>query len=50
MAGITLDSMRRMGELALAQALEIMAGGRPRHLVNPDGWAGRRANPFLSAS
>jgi D-3-phosphoglycerate dehydrogenase len=50
MAGITLDSMRRMGELALAQALEIVAGGRPRHLVNPDAWPRRRTNPFLSAS
>ena len=50
MAGITVDSMRRMGELALAQALEIVAGGRPRHLVNPDAWPKRRANPDLSAT
>ena len=42
MAGITDASMRKMGELALSQALQILRGERPRYLVNPEIWDRRR--------
>ena len=35
MAGITEDSMRRMGQTVAEQALRILAGGLPQNLCNP---------------
>lgn len=35
-AGITDDSMRRMGEGAVAQVLQLLQGKLPTHLVNPE--------------
>lgn len=46
MAGITEDSMRRMGALAVAQALDLIAGRRPAHLINPAVWPHRRRSRF----
>lgn len=46
MAGITADSMRRMGVLAVQQTLDLLAGRRPAHLVNPEVWPRRRRSPF----
>jgi D-3-phosphoglycerate dehydrogenase len=46
MAGITADSMRRMGVLAVQQTLDLLAGRRPAHLVNPEVWPHRRRSPF----
>ncbi len=42
MAGITADSMRRMGALAVAQTLDLIAGRRPPNLINPAVWPHRR--------
>ena len=46
MAGITEDSMRRMGALAVDQALDLIAGRRPAHLVNPAVWPHRRRSRY----
>lgn len=46
MAGISADSMRRMGLLAVQQTLDLLAGQRPSHLVNPEVWPRRRRGPF----
>jgi D-3-phosphoglycerate dehydrogenase / 2-oxoglutarate reductase len=35
-AGITRDSMERIARSAVAQAIEVLGGGLPRHLVNPE--------------
>ena len=48
MAGITADSMRRMGLLAVSQTLDLLAGRRPPHLVNPEVWPHRRRSPFTT--
>lgn len=39
-------SMRRMGALAVAQALDLIAGRRPAHLINPAVWPHRRRSRF----
>lgn len=36
LAGITAQSMRRMSALAVEQLLQMLAGGVPPHLVNPE--------------
>lgn len=46
MAGITVDSMRRIGRLAVSQALDLIAGRQPPHLVNPSVWPHRRRSRF----
>ncbi|MBP8305894.1 MAG: hydroxyacid dehydrogenase [Burkholderiaceae bacterium] len=46
MAGITVDSMRRMSRMVVDQVLEMLAGRPPRHFVNPQVWPTRRPNPF----
>lgn len=43
MAGITDDAMERIGSGAVSQALQILRGERPPHLLNPEIWARRRA-------
>jgi len=43
LAGITEDSMRRMGEGAVDQALQLLAGELPRHWVNTQADAAIRA-------
>lgn len=48
MAGISADSMRRMGVLAVQQTLDLLAGRRPPHLVNPEVWPRRRRSPFAA--
>jgi D-3-phosphoglycerate dehydrogenase len=47
-AGITIDSMRRMSRGVVDQAIDILAGRPPKHFVNPDAWPGRRTNRFVS--
>ncbi|MBL8907479.1 MAG: dehydrogenase, partial [Rhizobiales bacterium] len=42
MAGITEESMARMGTGAIAEALRILRGDLPVNLVNPDGVAAYR--------
>jgi len=49
-AGISADSMRRMGMLAVEQTLDLLAGHRPAHLVNPEVWPRRRRGPFEQTS
>ncbi len=48
LAGITVDSMRRIGRLAVSQALDLIAGRRPQHLVNPEVWLRRRPGRFTT--
>ena len=48
MAGITVDSMRRMSRMVVDQILEMLAGSPPRHFVNPQVWPTRRPNPFAA--
>lgn len=36
LAGLTRQSMRRMSDLAIDQMLQLLAGKRPRNLVNPE--------------
>jgi len=43
LAGITEDSMRRMGEAAVDQVLQLLAGELPRHWVNTQADAAIRA-------
>jgi len=43
LAGITQDSMRRMSEEAVAQALQLLRGELPRHFVNHQAAAAIRA-------
>lgn len=43
LAGLTDDAMRRMGEGAVAQALQLLRGELPRHLFNPEAEAAIRA-------
>ncbi len=50
MAGITADSMRRMGLLAVSQTLDLLMGRRPPHLVNPEVWPHRRRSPFSNST
>lgn len=38
MAGITEESMRRMGEGAVSEVRRILAGEKPQNLCNPDVW------------
>jgi D-3-phosphoglycerate dehydrogenase len=48
MAGITEESMARMGIGAIAEALRVLRGELPVNLVNPDAVAAyriRQANP-----
>jgi D-3-phosphoglycerate dehydrogenase / 2-oxoglutarate reductase len=35
LAGITRDSMERIVRSAVSQTIEVLSGGTPRHLVNP---------------
>lgn len=37
-AGITRESMRRMSDVAVSDALQVLRGERPRNLVNTDAW------------
>jgi len=46
MAGITIDSVRRMSRMVVDQVLDMLAGQAPRHFVNPQVWPTRRPNPF----
>ncbi len=41
-AGATVESKAQLWPLALQQALQVMKGERPPHVVNPDVWARRR--------
>lgn len=41
-AGATLESKAQLWPLALEQALQVMRGERPPHVVNPDVWPQRR--------
>jgi len=43
LAGITDDSMRRMGQGAVEQTLQLLRGELPRHFVNPEATALVRA-------
>jgi D-3-phosphoglycerate dehydrogenase len=43
LAGLTDDAMRRMGDGAVDQALQLLRGELPRHLVNPEAEAAIRA-------
>ena len=46
LAGTTQDSLRRIAEVAVAQALDLLAGRRLPHLVNPAVWPQRRTRRF----
>lgn len=46
LAGTTQDSLRRIADVAVAQALDLLAGRRPTHLVNPAVWLQRRTRRF----
>jgi D-3-phosphoglycerate dehydrogenase len=46
LAGTTQDSLRRIADVAVAQALDLLAGRRPPHLVNPTVWPQRRTSRF----
>lgn len=48
-AGITADSMWKMGQHAIQQALDILAGIRPKNLINPEAWEARRKPAFVQA-
>lgn len=41
-AGVTEDAMRETALQCAHQVLDVLAGRRPPHLVNPESWAGRR--------
>ena len=41
-AGATLESKAQLWPLAITQALQVMRGERPPHVVNPEVWEGRR--------
>lgn len=41
-AGATVESKAQLWPLALEQALQVMRGERPPHVVNPDVWPQRR--------
>ena len=41
-AGATVESKAQLWPLALQQALQVMRGERPPHVVNPDVWPQRR--------
>ena len=32
------DALRALAHSAVTQVLQVLAGGRPRHLVNPAAW------------
>ena len=38
LAGMTVESRGRVGVLAAEDTLRMLAGERPRHLVNPEAW------------
>ena len=38
LAGMTAESRSRVGMLAAEDTLRMLAGERPRHLVNPEAW------------
>jgi D-3-phosphoglycerate dehydrogenase / 2-oxoglutarate reductase len=40
LAGVTKESRARMGVAAAEDVLRMLAGERPRHLVNPEIWKG----------
>ena len=42
LAGITDTAMKRMGMASVSQALDVLAGRKPEHLVNPEVWEQRR--------
>lgn len=48
-AGITTESFRAMSAGTAKQLLQMMAGERPDHLVNPEAWPGRCAMKGKSA-